>query len=282
MPLCVNAEVSGQRVIIGLQLLAYGGVILIGKPQAESRAEVMVLRICVIEPIAFRSVPHQTDGDARNILWVLCREHQFADLRPESAGQFQAGNSNYRSGGCGGIGYQGSRHDWCIGGILARGAGVGRFLCGRSGCIRSVIRNDIDTRGLCLGLGLPQIVFGDTPVIGVLAVAFLDHVQRMTVPGDGICISLFGKAYLRVAGQCGGVMCGMLQMTGLIDIQCLGRVPVGAFQLVLGQQGQRQICMRAGHIDILVRVHARCFDDAECFAQLKLGLIRSVRFAVEH
>ena len=131
-------------------------------------------------------------------------------------------------------------------------------------------------------LGLPQIVGGDTPVIGVLAVTFLDHGQRMPVSSNRIRIPSLGKAHLREARQCGGIMRGMFQMAGAIDFQRLGCMPMRVLQLVFGQQGQRQIRVRAGHVDIRVRVHARGFDNAQRFTQLQFRLVGPIRLAVEH
>ena len=59
-------------------------------------------------------------------------------------------------------------------------------------------------------------------------------------------------------------------------------MPMRVLQLVFGQQSQRQIRVRAGHVDIRVRVHARGFDNAQRFTQLQFRLVGPIRLAVEH
>ena len=104
----------------------------------------------------------------------------------------------------------------------------------------------------------------------------------MPVSSNRIRIPSLGKAHLREARQCGGIMRGMFQMAGAIDFQRLGCMPMRVLQLVFGQQGQRQIRVRAGHVDIRVRVHARGFDNAQRFTQLQFRLVGPIRLAVEH
>ena len=88
----IHAELARQCLVIDLKLLADRRVILIRKPQAEARAEIVVLRIRIIESVAFRAMPHQTGGDTPGILRILRRNHRLAHLRPERAGQLQSGH----------------------------------------------------------------------------------------------------------------------------------------------------------------------------------------------
>ena len=88
----IHAELARQCLVIDLKLLADRRVILIRKPQAEARAEIVVLRIRIIESVAFRAMTHQTGGDTPGILRILRRNHRLAHLRPERAGQLQSGH----------------------------------------------------------------------------------------------------------------------------------------------------------------------------------------------
>ena len=285
----IHAELARQCLVIDLKLLADRRVILIRKPQAEARAEIVVLRIRIIESVAFRAMTHQTGGDTPGILRILRRNHRLAHLRPERAGQLQSGHracgnglgrarrtGRHRNGGWG-------RCRVRTGLVLCRAVRQPRAGLGQRACIAGNTRIVNRHPGLRRRfLGLPQIVGGDTPVIGVLAVTFLDHGQRMPVSSNCIRIPSLGKAHLREARQCGGIMRGMFQMAGAIDFQRFGCMPMRALQLVFGQQGQRQIRVRAGHVDIRVRVHARGFDNAQRFTQLQFRLVGPIRLAVEH
>ena len=90
------------------------------------------------------------------------------------------------------------------------------------------------------------------------------------------------EAHLCVAGQRRRVVRAVLQMPVAVDLQSLGRVPVGALQLVLAQQHQRQIRVGGRHVQIGVGVGAGRLQDAQRLAQFQLGFMGAPGLAVQH
>ena len=88
----VSHEGLGKRLVVVLQLPADRRIVLIGEPQAESRAEIMVLRQLVVEAVAFRSVADQSCRYASPVLRVTLFDQRFAVFVPVCAGEFQPGD----------------------------------------------------------------------------------------------------------------------------------------------------------------------------------------------
>ena len=215
----------------------------------------MVLRIGVVKAIAFRTMPHQSGGNAAHVLRILCRNHRLAHLCPERACQFETGHSDFGSG----IGVGISFGAGCIGAVR---------------CMHVIVTD--------LRLGFAQVRLGDAIVIGVLAIAFGDHRQSAAVMRGRLAISVFDIQHLRTASQCGGIMRRVRQLASLIDGQRFGGMDVRFLELALLQQYQSQIGVRRGHVDVGIRIHARRLDDVQRLPELDFRLWQSVRFAVQH
>ena len=130
--------------------------------------------------------------------------------------------------------------------------------------------------------GLPQVALGDAVIISVLAVAFLDDLQGLAVQVHRLPVIMLVKTHLRVAGQRRSVMGAVLKMTVAVDLQRLRRMPARGGQLVFGEQRQRQIRVRRGHVEVGFGIRARRFQYAQGLAQLHLGLMRFPGLAVQH
>ena len=63
-----------QGVVVRLQALADLLVILVGQPQAEARAEIVVAGEQIVKTVAFRAMSDQSGGDATLILRVAFRD----------------------------------------------------------------------------------------------------------------------------------------------------------------------------------------------------------------
>ena len=87
LALLINSEIATQRIVISLQLLANRIIILIGKPQAETRREIMIARQLIVETETFRTITDQTCGNPPLICRICAGKQRFAEIIPECARQ---------------------------------------------------------------------------------------------------------------------------------------------------------------------------------------------------
>ena len=92
LALLVNSEIATQRIVISLQLFANRIIILIGKPQAETRREIMIARQLIVETKTFRTITDQTCGNPPLICRICAGNQRFAEIIPECARQSKSRN----------------------------------------------------------------------------------------------------------------------------------------------------------------------------------------------